>query len=160
MQRVKIKIIYTQSGSYTYSSYDTPVKVFDPMTDDEMLEKKCSQMWSSDDFRTSLVLKYEVRETELPEWLPVELFIARSWYSIDKWHSIFDAPDLETAEWLLTLNTDARSRVLRLLNTKNFRSEFRKSLYRQIVEWLRTEPSQRKYESPLSPRQWQALLRY
>lgn len=160
MKRVKVKIIYTQSGDYTYSAYDMPVKEYNPKTDNQMLEESHSQLWSSDDFRKSSVLKYEVRETELPEWLPVKLFTDRYWYSVDKWESVFDAPDLRTAEWLLTLDINVRPQMIRLLNTKNFRSEFRKSLCNQIVEWLNTEPSQRKYKSPLSIRQWQALLGY
>ena len=160
MERITYNIIFTQGGDYTYSAYDVPVKEYNPETDDEMLLQKHSQLWSWDDFRTDLVPKYEVRETDLPEWLPISFYISRGWYSPQQWRSVFDAPDFETAKWLLTLDMYARPKIIQLLNTKKFRSEFRKSLRSQIVEWLETEPDKRKYESPLSMRQWQALLRY
>ena len=51
---------------------------------------------------------------------------------------------------------DKRSAVLELLKVKNFRSKFRESLANQIRNWLK----EKKHDSPLSTRQWQALREF
>lgn len=44
-----------------------------------------------------------------------------------------------------------------ILKVRNFRNEFRKKLRDQIVAWLNTPKEERKYHSPLSPRQWECI---
>jgi len=44
-----------------------------------------------------------------------------------------------------------------LLQTRSFRNEFRKNMRDQIVAWLETPASERKYKSPLSYRQWECV---
>ena len=46
-----------------------------------------------------------------------------------------------------------------LLKVKSMRSEFRKSLFSQLMEWLK-HPGDRKYELPFSNRQLQSLIKY
>lgn len=156
----KVTLIYTQSGDYTYSPYDYPVKEYNPDTDKDMLNETHYQMWSYDDFRRDSVPKYELREKELPEWLSPEVYTNTEWYLSHRWDKVLTAPDMKTARWLLTLPDAELNAVLKLLNTKKFRSEFRKSLRDQIVNWLETELSERKHKTPLSYRQWEILTRY
>jgi hypothetical protein len=54
----------------------------------------------------------------------------------------------------------ALAAVVKLLQTKTFRSTFRKSLRDQIVEWMETPEEERKYKLPLSPRQFDAIMDY
>lgn len=48
---------------------------------------------------------------------------------------------------------DTLYEIEKLLKTKKFRSSFRESLYDQIHAWLNTPRKNRKYSSPLSPKQ-------
>lgn len=61
------------------------------------------------------------------------------------------------AYWIRSLNSDYRDIYTKLLKVKNFRSNFRRSLCRQVINWIDTPRSQRKYNSPLSPRQERCL---
>jgi hypothetical protein len=48
----------------------------------------------------------------------------------------------------------------RQLLTAKLRSPFKKDLRRQLCEWLRTPVRDRKYASPFSKKQWEALTQY
>lgn len=58
---------------------------------------------------------------------------------------------LPVKQLFVHLNRDMSERLVKLLTTK-LRSKFRISLRDQIVSWLTS--ADRKYDSPLSPRQW------
>jgi hypothetical protein len=101
---------------------------------------------------------YEVRDVELPSWLP-----AAEWCNatIDWKYTWGAGVDRAWSEaWqrgLKSLSFADRYAACKLLNTKKFRSEFRKSLRDQIVAWLETPAADRRYGNPLSPRQWAAI---
>ena len=44
-----------------------------------------------------------------------------------------------------------------ILAVRSFRSEFRQSMRDQLVAWLDTPSEDRKFRSPLSPRQWECI---
>ena len=51
---------------------------------------------------------------------------------------------------------EAAEQIIKLL-VSNLRSNFRKSLRNQVNQWLETPEEERKFDSPLSPRQWAIL---
>jgi hypothetical protein len=55
-------------------------------------------------------------------------------------------------------NKARRLAAAKLLRTRNFRSSFRASLRDQIVAWLETSEGLRRFDSPLSQRQWEILV--
>ena len=122
------------------------------------LDATGSYCLSSDDDRLVTCQKYSVRRVELPAWLS-----PREWAgNCVEWKYTWGAgvdPSWPEA-WqrgLATLEFDCRYWAAKLLKTKKFRSEFRASLRNQIVAWLETPAVERKYGSPLSWRQWEAL---
>ena len=50
-----------------------------------------------------------------------------------------------------------KNAAMTLLETRNFRNEFRQKLRDQIVQWLDTPREERKFQSPLSPKQWECV---
>ena len=64
--------------------------------------------------------------------------------------------------FLDTLQNDKvrQNAIRKLLSVKNFRSDFRRSLRDQVISWLNTPVSERKYPFPLSFRQMGCLMRY
>lgn len=102
---------------------------------------------------------YSVEDVDLPEWLS-----ANEWArNFVRWKFLWGhGADLEWPEaWqrgLLHLNSAEKTGCIKLLRTKKFRSEFRKSLYEQLVAWLETPADERKYSSPFSPKQWGTLI--
>lgn len=60
--------------------------------------------------------------------------------------------------WLLTLkgHQSRRLAVIQLLRGEP-KTELRRSLKRQLIEWLHTPPEGRRFETPFSPKQWGAL---
>ena len=50
--------------------------------------------------------------------------------------------------------------IVKLLGTRKFRSEFRAKLAEQIRQWLHTPVSERRYQFPLSQRQYECIARY
>jgi len=61
------------------------------------------------------------------------------------------------AEGIGNLGLPERDACIKLLRTKSFRSSFRQSLCMQLKTWLDTEPADRKYLNPFSPKQWNCL---
>jgi hypothetical protein len=101
--------------------------------------------------------EWEVHEIELPEWLSTEEYCT----SYLKWKYFWGLganPEWpETWQRLLTrkgLSTADRLACIQLLKTKKFRSEFRKGLHAQLVNWLNEE----RYPYPFSPKQWDKLV--
>ena len=75
--------------------------------------------------------------------------------------SVYAHWESDTAEklvdWLDTLRSDYRDAMVRLMKVKKPRSEFRKSLRKQVIDWLNTPETDRKYPFPLSLRQMEYL---
>ncbi len=101
--------------------------------------------------------KYAVGEVDLPDWMTVAEYLRHqvAW----KWFLGFGGQPTWPRQWFYRLDglgETQRYAAIKLLNVKNFRSPFRMSLRSQLEAWL-NDPNP-KYESPLSRRQWDALL--
>lgn len=125
----------------------------------DLTEKK-QALVSSDMWEPILVDLYELRKVELPDWLkPAEWIKDRiawkfTWgFGVDQ-----DWPEHWQRE-LLNMRKDAGLlAVVKLLETKKFRSGYRKSLHDQLITWLGTPKKQRAYGSPFSRKQWETLV--
>lgn len=105
------------------------------------------------------VPKYSVRDVVLPDWLST-----REWLrNTTRWKWVWGlGADSEWPEsWQRGLasmtGTPERLVAIKLLTTKNFRSDFRRSMRDQVVAWLETPVDARKYANPLSARQNDAV---
>lgn len=156
------KILFEHLGEYSYTE-KSPVKVYVEGIVD-LSEKTSHAILGSDDFRPCPVTRWEVREVALPDWMPPERYLARCDYV--RWKFVWSShPDAKTwpQTWqgfLFRIDEYKREAAVKLLATKNFRSDFRQSLREQLERWLDTPESERQYASPFSQRQWQALLKY
>lgn len=151
------KIVFIQTGEISYTPKD-PHCPLDSFVGN--LNAKIYCLWSSDDWRQVEVNKYEVQEIELPDWLPATEWIYHSiqWkYTWGMAHGVKDAPE-NIQRYMFSLKGPARLAIWKLYNTKSFRSEFRKSLYNQFIEWIDTPEETRKYDNPFSPRQWECII--
>jgi len=149
------QVLYSKQGE----NLPTPPSPIGPWTgqvDLETTEMFCAH---HDDDRLVESLKYSVREIQLPEWLSTEEYCANADYV--KWQFLWAfgaSPDWSEACQRFLLNLDGASQLacIKLLKTKAFRSEFRKSLYQQLMDWIWS--SERKHPSPFSPKQWDCLV--
>ena len=113
--------------------------------------------WSSDDDRRVVENVYSLKEVTLPDFLSVEEWVR----DCITWKYVWGAgcdPSWPEA-WqrgLLRMTNEQRVAACKLLKVKKFRSEFRRSLCEQVKTWLESED--RRYASPLSARQWDALI--
>ena len=112
---------------------------------------------SSDDNRLVSKARYSVRRIELPEWMSPEEWLANStqW----KWFKGMGGNEELPALWcrrLMRFGEKQKLACIKLLNTKNFRSDFRRSLRERLESWLSEE--EHDYDSPFSHRQWGCLI--
>lgn len=159
MALVKHQILYEHVGENADTA-KTPKELWRGQVD---LSEKiwCCASWDND--MRVRVNRYEVREVILPDWLSPEEWIQnKTW-----WHWLWSfGVDKEWPErWqrgLLTIlrrNGEVALHVaIKLLQTKNFRSTFRRDLRDKLVSWLETPEDAREYDTPFSRRQWEALV--
>lgn len=113
----------------------------------------------SDDDRSVPVNRYTVADVVLPEWLSPAEWLADTTTWKWAWGSGVDTSWPEAWQrGLAGMSIACRMGAVKLLATKNFRSDFRRSLRDQIVAWLETPPETRKFASPLSPKQWDVVV--
>ena len=103
---------------------------------------------------------YSLRQVTLPDWLSLDEWLDNTvrW----KWAWAFGAkPDAWPERWQRVFAYDLKGSAeklvcAKLLNTKKFRSEFRKSLRDQLIQWI--ESDDRAHTSPFSGRQFDMLI--
>lgn len=155
MPSAKHKILFEHLGENSNTAKD-PVAVWENQVDLET-EKTCCFYW--DDDRPVTIKRYEVREVELPEWLPPDEWIRNrtAW----KWFWGFFgcqndlSPEASRKLAYTKMTATRRFAMAKLLKTKKFRSSFRASLRRQLEKWLDGESD---HENPFSPKQWICLV--
>lgn len=124
----------------------------------DLTEQKTCCLYHDDD-RPVNVDYYAVGEVELPEWLSAEEWLRDT----TKWKYVwgFDVPKTWPEAWqrgVAGFGQADKLACVKLLNTKSFRSDFRRSLRDRLVEWLETPAGERRYDSPFSDRQWDCLV--
>jgi hypothetical protein len=139
----------------------SPVRPFVEGQDEKLLEVTGTFCLNSGDDRLVTCKVYETAEITLPDWLdPTEWANnTTSW----KWAWGCGVDQTWPEHWQRTLakgnfSTAEKLALVKLLKTKNFRSDFRRSLAEQVKAWLDTPADDRKYNRPLSPRQMDALV--
>lgn len=150
------EVLFRFNGEVSY----TPADPMAPWKGQVDLSEKGTFILSNDDWRTVSGPLYEVNTVHLPSWLSVEEWICTSVQWKYTWGCGVDPSWSES--WQRGLmgfdGVARRMAAVKLLKTKTFRSAFRKSLRDQLVVWLDTPAEERKYASPFSARQWEALV--
>lgn len=150
------KILFKQLGENATSPRDA-ASVWTGQVDLDETTLCCA---SYDDNRLVPKKRYSVEEVLLPEWLSPEEWLhnSTSW----KWLWGLGADPCWSEAWQRGLvaagSTAHRLAAIKLLRTKKFRSDFRRSLCDRLVEWLDTPADERRYDSPFSYRQWECLV--
>lgn len=154
-------ILCRRFGEVSYTSL-SPVREWQGEADKANLQDTKQCIWSNDDYRPVTMNLWEVRAMQLPDWLSGDDYA----HDFIKWDSLWTTPEANTMpqDWqmylALGLDDPKERHALAKLLTANTKSKFRQSLRAQVVDWLATEPDQRKYSRPLSWKQLSALLKW
>lgn len=150
-----VKILFTRKNNENATTALDPMAPWSEQVDLEETGTFCA----SSDWDMLVPAKlYEVRDITLPSWMSADEWCRRS----IEWKYVWGAGvDMSWPEsWqrgLAGMSFADRAAACKLLNTKKFRSNFRKSLRDQIVTWFETPAEARRYDSPLSARQWETI---
>lgn len=150
------KVLFKKNGENMTTPAD-PVRAFVEGKDEPLLTEKATFCVSFDNDMLVQANLYEVYDVVLPPWMSVEEWCADCVGWKHAWGAGIDPSWSE--EWqrgLRQLSNVERVAACKLLKTKTFRSDFRKSLRAQIENWLNTADT-RTHRSPLSERQWDAI---
>lgn len=149
------QILCRHTGEYSHTAKD-PVAVWAGQVD---LSEKHQCILNSGDWRPVTVDLWEVREVELPDWLTPEEWIRDRVAWKYTWGLGVDPEWPEAWQRALKgLDSAETLACVKLLKVKKFRSDFRASLREQLERWIEASPDERKYDSPFSYRQWNALI--
>jgi hypothetical protein len=104
---------------------------------------------------SGLYPRYRIVEIDIPEWAKPMLYMTDYDYRA---RVIAIGETNRIPESLFySLTIQELSALSKLLAVKNFKSDFIKSLRNQAETWINSQDN--KYNSPLSPRQFDALIR-
>lgn len=149
--------VFKQTGE----NLDTPRSPWGIWKGQENLEEIIMVLMNWDNWILVPKKLYQVCEVSLPDWVsPVEWAQNVTQQTALKYYMGYGALEW-TKEWFIALNALPGVReyaCIQLLKTKSFRSDYRKSLRDQLVEWLNTPVETRTYATPLSEKQWFSLL--
>lgn len=106
------------------------------------------------------VNRYEVITVEVPEWITIEDILNIKFMTSYKYYQAFGGNvnfGKKTIEAIMMMPLpEQKLSAIQLLNTKSFKSDFRKSLYDQLIRWIDTD--EKKYNCPFTFKQWECLL--
>lgn len=152
------KILYVKSGE-NWTTPASPFRAWRGDEDLELLDVQDTFCLSSDDDRPVQGNKYELCTVTLPDWLPPDVWVAECVGWKYAWGHGADPRWPEA--WQRAVKDVGggaeRAAMVALLGAV-CRSEFRAKMREQIITWIETPSDQRKYRSPLSPRQWDAVI--
>ena len=153
---IKHNIWFYNYGEISYTAMSPVRVVSEPLPE----PRRDTRLQSSDDFRLINVIVGEAREVELPDGLQPELWIKYNLKFHHLWCDHKKANELPINYQIELIHFDEyrRKACVKLLCT-NLRSDFRKSLKAQLLNWL-DNPNAREYDSPFSFKQWDNLTYY
>lgn len=126
------------------------------------LSETKSCIWSNDDWRQVSEPMWAVGEVELPSWMDAERYCDSVWLQVAwKWFIGLGGNETFGKDWfygLSKLTEIERLVCIKLLKTRSFKSEFRQKMRDHLAEWLNTDPEQRKYDKPFSPKQLACII--
>lgn len=159
-----VKVVFSRKGNEMSTTAMSPIALFDASVwTEEKLAEKGTFCWNESDWRLVECNLYSVSDVTLPIWLSGEEWLKNhiSWkytlaYTKDGVYTDLDSTFLR---WVNGVSQGAsKLAMIRLMETKAFRSEFRKAMRDQILRFLETAPQSRIYPSPLSPRQMECII--
>ena len=160
MNMVSHSVLFSRANNENSNTPMYPVRAFVAGVDEPLLLVEGQFCFYWDDDRLVTCKVYAMETITLPSWLPLDEYLQNliSWKYA--WGSGVDVEWPETWQRGIAKisSTADRIAVVKLLATKKFRSEFRKSLRDRLVEWLETPSEKRAYPSPFSARQWETLV--
>ncbi len=148
------KILCEQLGENATTPQD-PVRVY--VEGSVNLEETVSCCVSSDNDMHVSVKRWGVRDVLLPDWCSPEFWLQHRTELKWTWACLGMAAPKDLVLACFRVSTAEKLALGRLIQTKNFRSAFRKNIYDQVQAWLSAPPEQRKYPFPLSPKQMAAI---
>jgi hypothetical protein len=153
------KVLFEHTGEYSFTA-KVPVAEWNGQVN---LSEHADAILSENDWRKVKVDRWAVHEVALPEWLSLDEWLRHRIAWRYTWQ--FGVPVTWPERWQRGIAygsfTDLeKTAIIKLLSVKNFRSNFRRSLRDQLVEWLETDAEDREYPDPFSPKQWAALTKY
>jgi hypothetical protein len=157
------KVVFVYNGECSTTA-PSPLAPYTSEWDERVANETGNYILSNDDWRLITMHKYTVRDVQLPEWLPLNKWLNNT----TSWKWVFGMvknginTDLapEFLFWLASsdLRTPDKLAIVRLMETKKFRSGFRESMRNQVQQWLSTPVDDRKYRTPLSPKQMEYIF--
>ena len=154
-------VLYTRKFNENADSALMCEREFVPSTDFELLLIEGTFCRNWDDDMLVKMKVYETRQVNLPDWLPLSEWLKTNVHWSFFWIQIGSAAASVMPEnWQRTLSTFGEAHALacsKLLMTKTFRSELRRSLCEQLKTWLDTPKELRKFGTPFSSRQWDVI---
>jgi hypothetical protein len=154
-------VLYTRKFNENADTALMSEREFNPGTDFELLSLESSFCRNWDDDMLVKAKVYETRQVNLPDWMSLDEWLKTNIAWSFLWIQIgSEMANTLPESWQRTFLMWNDSKVLscvKLLNTKTFRSELRRSLCEQLKTWLDTPKELRKFESPFSSRQWEVI---
>lgn len=155
----------THKIALSYEGYlvEIPVAIDDEINALDLNEQTMHYASSSSTdpiYKVGMRNRYCIIEIELPNWADTRQYLDNSNYktAVNTIMRHYHDPDDPRMQQLTHLNEFELHTIIKLLNTKNFKSPYRQSLRNQIEAWLSEETH--KYEKPLSNKQIQSITRY
>jgi hypothetical protein len=148
----KVEFLTKQYGEFHY----TPRSIVEPyIGQDYDTEAMAGTIISNDNWMPHPKKLYAIETYEIPEWLNASEYDDHTW----TWYTKIGGKEEFGKQAYLKI-TSIKNGVLRLasiklLKTKKFRSDFRKSLKEQLVSWIENENP--KYDLPFSQKQQNSL---
>ena len=151
----KQKVVYHASGENA-GTYD-PLCFLEKFEGD--INEKVMRFRSYDDNHTVKVDRYFVREETLPLWMAENEILYHQHITHLKFAVAL------AGKWVLKLDFETFMRFSRLTDNQKFwygwarksKGQFMQSLVFQFEQWLNGKT---KYETPLSPKQWDAAYKF
>jgi hypothetical protein len=155
---VSHRVLFVKDGE-NWTTPASPIRAYSD-ADEALLSVKDTFCVSFDNDMLVQGNKYEVHEVVLPAFLSVKEWLSAATEWKYTWGAGVDPTWPEA--WQRGISAlgsfEDKLACAKLLTTKSFRSEFRKSIRDQLVAWLETPAESRKYKNPFSPRQWDKLV--
>lgn len=148
-----VRVLFEHRGENSDTAY-SPVREMAPEETVPVEARTCCLYY--DDNQLVTINRFKELNLTLPSWLTVEEFASHPSQWTFMW--AMGVEKTWSEEWqrrLVRLNSESQYAYAKLLKTKSFRSEFRKSLRAQLETWLNGSGA---YASPFSPKQQSCVV--
>lgn len=159
------KLLCKHEGEYSTTSH-TPVREY-KKADEHLLSEEKSVLYNSDFFLRTKVSRYRTSTHMIPEWMDCNYYLRNrcNLYFIWEVYGMEKLSETETHNMIYLMNQKGFEYVWaigKLINTdrKKMNSTFRISLKDQIEAWLKEDPENHEWDSPLSKKQYSSYAKY